>query len=307
MRTAVVFAYHNVGVRCLKVLLSQGVHVSLVVTHEDDPNEKIWFSSVKEVCSEVGVPCITPTDPNVAEIEQQIKNLAPDFIFSFYYRHMLKAPILSSAVRGAYNMHGSLLPKYRGRVPVNWAIIHGETETGATLHVMNLLPDNGPIAAQQAVPILLDDTAADVFQKVTVAAEMCLSQVLPDLLAGRAQLTAQDLTLGAYFGRRTAEDGRIDWQQSALQIHNLTRAVTRPFPGAFAETEAGKLVLWRTRVLDQLDHVEQRGKLLYQDGAHKLYPLGGGCLQVIEAELNNAELDIGALPHSELRVAAAKE
>lgn len=190
---------------------------------------------------------------------------------------------------------------------MNWAIIHGETETGATLHVMNLLPDNGPIAAQQAVPILLDDTAADVFQKVTVAAEMCLSQVLPDLLAGRAQLTPQDLTLGAYFGRRTAEDGRIDWQQSALQIHNLTRAVTRPFPGAFAETEAGKLVLWRTRVLDQLDHVEQRGKLVYQDGEHKLYPLGGGCLQVIEAELNNAELDIGALPHSELRVAAAKE
>ena len=300
MRTAVVFAYHNVGVRCLKVLLSQGVHISLVVTHEDDPNEKIWFASVKAVCSEVGVPCIAPTDPNVAEIEQQIKNLAPDFIFSFYYRHMLKAPILSSAACGAYNMHGSLLPKYRGRVPVNWAIIHGETETGATLHVMNLLPDNGPIAAQQAVPILLDDTAADVFQKVTVAAEMCLSQVLPDLIAGTAQLTAQDLTQGAYFGRRTAEDGRIDWQQSALQIHNLTRAVTRPFPGAFAETEAGKLVLWRTQLRDQLEHTEQRGKLVYQDGEHRLYPLGGGCLQVVEAELNES-----ALPHIDVLLTAA--
>jgi methionyl-tRNA formyltransferase len=300
MRTAVVFAYHNVGVRCLKVLLSQGVHISLVVTHEDDPNEKIWFSSVKEVCNEVGVPCITPTDPNVAEIEQQIKNLAPDFIFSFYYRHMLKAPILSSAVRGAYNMHGSLLPKYRGRVPVNWAIIHGETETGATLHVMNLLPDNGPIAAQQAVPILLDDTAAEVFQKVTVAAEMCLSAVLPDLLAGTAQLRPQDLMQGAYFGRRTAEDGRIDWQQPALQIHNLTRAVTRPFPGAFAETEAGKLVLWRTQLRDQLEHTEQRGKLVYQDGDHRLYPLGGGCLQVVEAELNES-----ALPHIDVLLTAA--
>ena len=286
MRTAVVFAYHNVGVRCLKVLLSQGVHISLVVTHEDDPNEKIWFASVKAVCSEVGVPCITPTDPNVAEIEQQIKNLAPDFIFSFYYRHMLKAPILSSAACGAYNMHGSLLPKYRGRVPVNWAIIHGETETGATLHVMNLLPDNGPIAAQQTVPILLDDTAADVFQKVTVAAEMCLSQVLPDLLAGTAQLRS--------------EDGRIDWQQPALQIHNLTRAVTRPFPGAFAETEAGKLVLWRTQLRDQLEHTEQLGKLVYQDGEHRLYPLGGGCLQVVEAELNES-----ALPHIDVLLTAA--
>ncbi len=298
MRTAVVFAYHNVGVRCLKVLLSQGVHISLVVTHEDDPNEKIWFASVKAVCSEYGVPCITPADPNVPEIEQQIKNLAPDFIFSFYYRHMLKEPILSSAMRAAFNMHGSLLPKYRGRVPVNWAIIHGETETGATLHVMNLLPDNGPIAAQQAVPILLDDTAADVFQKVTVAAEMCLSAVLPDLLEGIAQLRPQDLTQGAYFGRRTAEDGRIDWQQSALQIHNLTRAVTRPFPGAFAETEAGKLVLWRTQLRDQLEHAEQRGKLVYQNGEHRLYPLGGGCLQVVEAELNES-----ALPHIDVMLA----
>jgi methionyl-tRNA formyltransferase len=298
MRTAVVFAYHNVGVRCLKVLLSQGVHISLVVTHEDDPNEKIWFASVKAVCSEYGLPCITPADSNVPEIEQQIKNLAPDFIFSFYYRHMLKEPILSSAMRAAFNMHGSLLPKYRGRVPVNWAIIHGETETGATLHVMNLLPDNGPIAAQQAVPILLDDTAADVFQKVTVAAEMCLSAVLPDLLEGIAQLRPQDLTQGAYFGRRTAEDGRIDWQQSALQIHNLTRAVTRPFPGAFAETEAGKLVLWRTQLRDQLEHAEQRGKLVYQNGEHRLYPLGGGCLQVVEAELNES-----ALPHIDVMLA----
>ncbi len=300
MRTAVVFAYHNVGVRCLKVLLSQGVHISLVVTHEDDPNEKIWFSSVKAVCSEYGVPCITPTDPNVPEIEQQIKNLAPDFIFSFYYRHMLKEPILSSAMRGAFNMHGSLLPKYRGRVPVNWAIIHGETETGATLHVMNLLPDNGPIAAQQAVPILLDDTAADVFQKVTVAAEMCLSAVLPDLLEGIAQLRPQDLTQGAYFGRRTPEDGRIDWQQSALQIHNLTRAVTRPFPGAFAETQAGKLVIWRTQLRDQLEHAEQRGKLVYQNGEHRLYPEGGGCLQVVEAELNES-----VLPHIDVQLTAA--
>jgi methionyl-tRNA formyltransferase len=182
---------------------------------------------------------------------------------------------------------------------VNWAIIHGETETGATLHVMNLLPDNGPIASQQAVPILFDDTAADVFQKVTVAAEMCLSQVLPDLLAGTARLTPQDLTQGAYFGRRTAEDGRIDWHQSALQIHNLTRAVTRPFPGAFAETEAGKLVLWRTQLRDQLEHAEQRGKLVYQDGEHRLYPLGGGCLQVVEAELNES-----ALPNIDVRLTA---
>ena len=129
-------------------------------------------------------------------------------------------------------MHGSLLPKYRGRVPVNWAIIKGETETGSTLHYMTEKPDNGDIVAQQAVPILPNDTALEVFQKVTVAAEMALNQCLPDLLAGTAQAIKQDLSKGAYFGGRKAEDGVIDWSHDARSIHNLVRAVAPPYPGA---------------------------------------------------------------------------
>jgi len=232
MSSAVVFAYHNVGYRCLSVLLAHGVEVPLVVTHRDNPKETIWFDSVAELAALHGIPVVTPDNPNTPEVVEQIRALQPDFFFSFYYREMLKRELLEIPKQGALNMHGSLLPKYRGRVPVNWAIIHGETETGATLHYMTEKPDNGDIVAQQAVPILPNDTALQVFQKVTVAAEIALNGVLPALLAGKAQAVKQDLSKGAYFGGRKAEDGVIDWSQSAQQIHNLVRAVAPPYPGA---------------------------------------------------------------------------
>jgi hypothetical protein len=126
-------------------------------------------------------------------------------------------------------MHGSMLPKYRGRAPVNWAIIHGETEAGATLHYMGDKPDNGDIVAQTAVPILPDDVAAEVFVKVTVAAELTLERTLPALLSGTAPRIRQDQAASSYFGGRKPEDGVIDWSKSATAIHNLVRAVA-PLP-----------------------------------------------------------------------------
>ena len=289
--SAVVFAYHNVGVRCLQVLLAGGVDVKLVVTHEDNPTEEIWFASVRQLCIDNDIRVITPADPNTPEIEAQVAALNADFLFSFYYRNMLKAPLLQSVGRGAYNMHGSLLPQYRGRVPVNWAVLRGERETGATLHQMNVKPDNGAIVDQFAVPILPDDTAHDVFGKVVVAAELCLCRVLPKLLAGTAEHRQQDLSQGAYFGGRRAEDGRIDWQQNARQIHNLVRAVSHPYPGAFADLPGGRLVLWRTRVLDDKAVSADHGKLLTRAGRIEIHPAGGGVLLVLEGELAGSPLN----------------
>jgi methionyl-tRNA formyltransferase len=229
---AVVFAYHNVGCRCLQVLLAHGVEIALVVTHCDNPKETIWFDSVAELAALHDIPVITPANPNTPEVVEQIRALAPDFFFSFYYREMLKQELLQIPKQGALNMHGSLLPKYRGRVPVNWAIIHGERQTGATLHYMTEKPDNGDIVAQQGVPILPDDSALQVFQKVTVAAEIALDACLPALLSGHASRIPQDLSKGGYFGGRGAKDGLIDWSHTAQQIHNLVRAVAPPYPGA---------------------------------------------------------------------------
>ena len=246
MSSAVVFAYHNVGVRCLSVLLAHGVTVPMVVTHADNPNEALWFDSVARLARDHGIPVIVPEDPNAANVIAAVSALKPDFLFSFYYRLMLKQDLLALPPGGAWNMHGSLLPKYRGRVPVNWAIIHGERETGATLHEMVEKPDAGRTLAQQAVPILPDDTALDVFAKVTVAAEIALDRILPDLLAGRAVPQAQNLAAGSYFGGRKAEDGRIDWTRDAWQVHNLIRAVAPPYPGAFFDVPGGRIKVLRS-------------------------------------------------------------
>ena len=246
---AVVFAYHNVGVRCLQVLLAGGVDVALVVTHEDSPTENIWFGSVKSVAEEHGIEVVTPADPRSAELRAAVSAARPDFIFSFYYRHMLPVDLLALAGRGAYNMHGSLLPKYRGRVPTNWAVLNGETETGATLHEMAARPDAGAIVAQTPVPILPDDTAAQVFDKVTVAAEQTLWRVLPALIAGEAPHLPNDLAKGSYYGGRKPEDGRIDFGQSAQQVYNLIRAVAPPYPGAFTDVGNARFVIARARLV----------------------------------------------------------
>ena len=251
-KKAVVFAYHNVGVRCLKALLARGVEVALVVTHEDNPLETIWFESVAELCREQGIPFIAPADAQSPELFAQVQAAQPDFIFSFYYRTMLPVQLLALAQNGAYNMHGSLLPKYRGRVPVNWAVLHGETETGATLHAMAAKPDAGAIIGQTAVPILPDDTAYEVFGKLTVAAEQTLWNVLPALLNGTAPELANDLSKGSYFGGRKPEDGRIDWSQPAQAVYNLHRAVAPPYPGAFTELAGKTFVLGKARLAGNL-------------------------------------------------------
>jgi methionyl-tRNA formyltransferase len=288
MSSAVVFAYHNVGVRCLSVLLAHGVDVKLVVTHEDNANEHIWFDSVAELASLNDIPTIVPDNPNTPEVVERIRALHPDFLFSFYYREMLRAGLLGIPAHGALNMHGSLLPKYRGRVPVNWAIIHGEKETGATLHYMTEKPDNGDIVAQQAVPILPNDTALEVFQKVTVAAEMALNACLPELLAGRAQRRRQDLSKGGYFGRRTAEDGIIDWSCSAEEVHNLVRAVAPPYPGAMTRLMGKSMRILQTMVSANASTGEKPA-FFVNDG--KAYAIcGRGVLRVIRFELDGAAM-----------------
>ena len=246
---AVVFAYHNVGVRCLKVLLAGGVDVALVVTHEDSATENIWFESVVSLCQTEGIPYITPPDAKSPELLAQVKAADPEFMFSFYYRHMLPASLLE--VAPAFNMHGSLLPEYRGRAPVNWAVLHGATETGATLHEMTVKPDAGAIVSQMVVPILPDDTAFEVFGKVTVAAEQALWRVLPSLLDGTAMRINNDLSKGGYFSGRKPEDGRIDWHLPDQQVYNLHRAVAPPYPGAFTEINGVRYVIERARLGDR--------------------------------------------------------
>ena len=286
MTRAVVFAYHDVGVRCLSVLLDHGVEVPLVVTHEDDPGETIWFRSVAELARGRGIPVIASDRPKDPALASRVAALAPDFLFSFYYRRMIPDAVLRSARRGALNMHGSLLPKYRGRAPVNWAILNGETETGATLHTMESRADAGPIFGREAVPILPDDTALDVFGKVTAAAGRLLDGVLPSLIDGTAVATPQIEANATTFGGRRPEDGRIDWSGTAASVHNLVRAVAPPYPGAFTSLRGEKVLIHRTRREATAPH-RASPRHLYGDGGVCYAVCGdGGTVRLLAASVD---------------------
>jgi methionyl-tRNA formyltransferase len=288
--SAVVFAYHDVGVRCLSVMLAHGVKVELVVTHRDDPDENVWFESVEKVARANDIEVATPDDPNSPAFLQRLTDISPDFIFSFYYRFMLSPAVLATAMRGAYNMHGSLLPKFRGRAPVNWAVLRGESATGATLHEMVEKPDAGRIVDQFPVPILPDDRAIDVFRKVTVAAELLLDRSLPAVLDGMAPLLSQDLSQGGYFRGRKSDDGRIDWTRSAREIHDLVRAVAPPYPGAFTMLGAQRMHILRTRLTGKRS--VPATPALRLDGAYLVAECAdGGILRIIDCDLDGVPLD----------------
>ncbi len=233
---------------CIKILLDAGIQIELVVTHADDPHENIWFGSVASLCQERGIPYIQPDANGLASLLPQLKQITPDYIFSFYYRYMIASDTLATARIAALNMHGSLLPKYRGRALVNWAILHGETETWATLHIMEAKPDAGDIVGQAVVPIDPDEDATAVFSKVSNAAVAVMRTALPELIQGRVPRSANPLTKGSYFGGRKPEDGRIHWDQTAKQVHDLIRAVAPPYPGALPTGKANRMVIAKSRL-----------------------------------------------------------
>jgi methionyl-tRNA formyltransferase len=243
--------YHNIGYACLETLIrlcrDLGDEIVAVVTHADDPRENVWFASVRDLSFKNYLPLYQPENPNDPAFVAALRRLEPDFLFSCYYRHMLQAPILNLPRLGALNLHGSLLPRYRGRCPVNWVLIKGETETGLTLHYMEEKADRGDIVAQARVPITPEDTALTLFARLTAAVGPLMAETYPRLREGKAPRLPQDHTQASYFGGRGPEDGLIDWQQPAAAIYNLMRAVTHPYPGAFTYLDGRKLFIWNGR------------------------------------------------------------
>lgn len=249
---AVVFAYHDMGCTGTQALLEAGYDIAAIFTHPDTAGENNFFGSVARIAAERGIPVYAPDDVNHPLWVERIRALAPDVIFSFYYRNLLSDEILGLAAKGAFNLHGSLLPAYRGRAPLNWVLVNGETETGVTLHRMVRRADAGAIVAQQKVAIDADDTALQLHQKLNATAQTLLRDALPGILNGTFSETAQDESKASCFGRRAPEDGRLDWNKPARQLHNLVRAVTDPWPGAYSFAGVSKFIVWKSRVRDDI-------------------------------------------------------
>jgi UDP-4-amino-4-deoxy-L-arabinose formyltransferase/UDP-glucuronic acid dehydrogenase (UDP-4-keto-hexauronic acid decarboxylating) len=247
---AVVFAYHGIGRIGLEALLRHGFDVRGLVTHPDDAHEDVWWPSVAELAAERAIPIARRDEAGEPGLEEAVAAWAPEMLFSFYFRHMLPQSILDAAPRGGFNLHGSLLPRYRGRAPANWVLVNGESETGVTLHRMTRRPDDGAIVDQERVAIAPLETAYTLFGKLEEAARVVLDRALPALRDGAARETAQDPAQASYFGGRKPEDGRIDWSQPARRIYDLVRAVTHPYPGAFTTLAGRRLFVWWARPLD---------------------------------------------------------
>jgi methionyl-tRNA formyltransferase len=246
---AVVFGYQEIGYVCLEELLDFGVHVSCLFTHEDDPGEEIWFRRPVAVAQKHNIPVYTPTTLKDEKWMQLIKDAAPDFIFSFYYRNMIPKNVLDIPHVAALNLHGSLLPKFRGRAPANWVLVEGESQTGVTLHEMLEKPDAGDIIAQKKIEIAFEDDVYTLYMKMTGAARQLMKETLPMLADGSFIRTPQTGT-SSYFGGRKPEDGLITWEKDVLSLYNLTRAVTHPYPGAFTWLRGKKLFIWKSRLED---------------------------------------------------------
>ena len=248
--SVVVLAYHEMGCTGLRALLRHEARVAAVFTYADDPDENCWFGSVAALARDAGLPVFLTESINDARWVELIASLRPDVLLSFYYRHLVGRAIRAIPRFGAYNLHGSLLPRYRGRCPVNWQLVHGERESGVTLHVMTGRADAGDIVAQERVAVGPDDTALDLYKRLNAAADVLLDRELDALLAGRVSSWPQDESQASVFGGRRPEDGRIDWSWPRARIHDLVRAVAPPWPGAFGELPDGPLMVWRTRRSD---------------------------------------------------------
>jgi UDP-4-amino-4-deoxy-L-arabinose formyltransferase/UDP-glucuronic acid dehydrogenase (UDP-4-keto-hexauronic acid decarboxylating) len=289
----VVCAYGEVGHESLAELLALGVEVVLVVTHRDSPGERIWFRSVAELARSAGVPVVTPDDVNAEDAVRAIEAARPEILFSFYFRQMMRPRVLELASRGALNLHGSLLPRYRGRAPVNWALVRGESETGVTLHYMDEKPDHGDVVAQRRVAIARDDTALSLTRKLAAEARLLLRESVPLLAAGRAPRTPQDHAAATYFGGRRPEDGEIDWAKPAEEIRNLVRAVTDPWPGAFTSLGGRPVYVWWVETRPQA-RAAAPGTLSVDAAGRVLVATGDGALELCDVSWQGGERRSGA-------------
>lgn len=231
----VIFGYQTWGYRLLDALLASRHEVPLVVTHpeSDHAYEAIWRDSVAELAEEHGISMILRNYANDDEVVTRLQELQPDILVAANWRTWIAPRVFSVPRHGALNVHDSLLPKYGGFAPLNWALINGEEEVGVTAHLINEEFDRGDIVLQWSVPVGLKDTVTDLFDKTVEMFGPIALEALDLIESGHSEWTKQDPDKASFFHKRSVEDSRIDWTWPARDIVNLIRAQADPYPNAF--------------------------------------------------------------------------
>lgn len=242
------------GYRFLERLIALVPEADLVVfSFPEDPWEPRFLEDIRALTQSAGGQFFETCHVGSPKWSEFWQTSTIDLMFAVSWRYMIPPRIYSRARLGAFVIHDSLLPEYRGFAPTVWAIVNGEERTGATLFEIAEGVDEGAIVAQQAVPISRDDTIAAVMEHVTEAYLSLLEQNLGNLLSGTAVRVPQDHALATYTCKRVPEDNLLDWRGSTEQIYNLIRASSAPYPGAFTYLEGKKVQIWAARRLSRAE------------------------------------------------------
>lgn len=286
----------NRGVRFVKKMRELLPEAELTIfSFREEPWEPPFLDELERLCNESGSRFVETRSLHAPDLQDFWQDNRPDLLFSVAWRYMFPSRIFKRPKLGTFVFHDSVLPRYRGFAPTVWAIINGESETGATLFKLTGerdKVDSGPIVAQHCVQIGPSEDIASVIDRVTSAYLEILEANLTALLGEGAPHREQDESLATYTCKRIPADNRIDWKKSALEIHNLVRGSTRPYPGAFTELEGTRIKIWKAALVeDERSYVGVvPGRVVSREEGRGVTILTGeGCLFLTEVQQENEE------------------
>lgn len=277
------------AVPSLDMLLKEGYDVVAVVTQPDKPKgrgNKMALPPVKEYAIEHGIHVLQPQKVKTAEFADIIGNINPDLLVTAAYGKILPKSVLDIPKYGCINVHGSLLPKYRGAAPIQWSIIDGEKVTGITTMFTDVGMDTGDMLIKGEIEITEDMTAGELHDKLSLLGAEVLKETLVKLKSGVLERTPQSDSEATYASMMTKDTGLIDWTKSAKEIQNLVRG-TNPWPGAYTYYNGEKMKIWVTMVVSDNRHEIRPGTICEVSKNGIIVACGTGKLNVYEVQFES--------------------
>ncbi len=286
---AVFMGTPDFAVPCLQVMLDEGIEVAAVVTQPDKPKgrgKKLAMPPVKELAIENGIQVYQPKRVKDGEFVEILREINPDIIVVVAFGQILSKEILSIPKYGCINVHGSLLPKYRGAAPVNWAVINGEKKTGITTMYMDEGLDTGDMILKSEVEIGNDETAGELYDRLSSLGAQVLKDTIRAVREGNAPREKQDDSISTYAHMMDKRLGKIDWDKQPNDIVNLVRG-TNPWPGAHTVYNENTMKIWEVAEYDMCRSDNEPGRIVDVSNEGIVVSCANGCIIIKEIQMPN--------------------